>query len=68
MEDKKILLNEIKKLWNNKTLPNFDIDESLLEYLDVKDLQNLKAKILNSLTTLSSEQKEWLAKFRKEND
>ena len=65
MEDKKELLNEIKKLWNSKNLPNFDMDESLLEYLDIKDLQNLKAKILDSFTTLSNEQKEWLAKFRK---
>jgi len=66
MEDKKELLNEIKKLWNSKNLPNFDMDESLLEYLDIKDLQNLKAKILDSFTTLSNEQKEWLAKFRKQ--
>ncbi len=65
MQDKKALLNEIKSLWNSQTVKNFDIAPELLDYLELKDLEELKAKILNSLSSLSDEQKEWLAKFRK---
>ena len=66
MEDKKMLLDEIKELWRSENIKEFDIAPELLEYLEIEDLQKLKAKILNSLNTLSQEQKEWLAKFRKD--
>ncbi len=65
MEDKKALLNEIKELWKSENIENFDIAPELLEYLELKDLQELKEKILNSMSNLTDEQKEWLFKFRK---
>ena len=65
MEDKKSLLNEIKELWSNKNIKEFDIAPELLEYLELKDLQELKARILNSMQNLTQEQKEWLEKFKK---
>jgi len=65
MEDKKALLNEIKELWKSENIENFDIAPELLEYLELKDLQELKEKILNSMSNLTDEQKEWLFQFRK---
>ena len=65
MEDKKSLLNEIKELWKSENIENFDIAPELLEYLELKDLQELKEKILNSMSNLTDEQKEWLFQFRK---
>ncbi len=65
MEDKKQLLNEIKELWKSEKIQNFDIAPELLEYLELKDLQELKERILNSMSNLSQEQKEWLFQFRK---
>ena len=65
MEDKKCLLNEIKELWKSEKIQNFDIAPELLEYLELKDLQELKEKILNSMSNLNDEQKEWLSRFRK---
>ena len=65
MQDKKALLNEIKELWKSENIKDFDIAPELLEYLELKDLQELKAKILDSLSNLNEEQKEWLFKFRK---
>jgi len=66
MEEKLKLLNEIKDLWSSNSIEEFDISIELLDYLEVKDLEELKFKILKSLSTLSNEQKEWLQKFRKE--
>jgi len=65
MEDKKSLLNEIKELWKSENIESFDIAPELLEYLELKDLQELKAKILDSLQNLSETQKDWLEKFKK---
>ncbi len=65
MEDKKQLLNDIKELWKSEKIQNFDIAPELLEYLELKDLQELKERILNSMSNLSQEQKEWLFQFRK---
>ncbi len=65
MEDKNSLLNEIKELWKSENIQNFDIAPELLEYLELKDLLELKEKILNSMKDLSEEQKEWLFQFRK---
>lgn len=65
MEDKKSLLNEIKELWTSENIQGFDIAPELLEYLELKDLQELKEKILNSMTDLNEEQKDWLFQFRK---
>jgi hypothetical protein len=65
MEDKKALLNEIKKLWSSQKIDNFDIAPELLEYLELEDLQKLKAKILDSMQNLTNEQKDWLFGFRK---
>ncbi len=65
MEEKEKLIEEIKELWNSNDLPEFEIAPELLEYLTLKELQELKAKILQSQKILSEEQKEWLFQFRK---
>jgi len=65
MDDKKALINDIKELWKSANLTEFDIAPELLDYLELKDLEELKSKILNSLTTLTDEQKEWLKRFKK---
>ena len=67
MQDKKrALVEEIKELWQNSLTSEFDIATELLEYLELKDLEDLKRKILNSLSNLTKEQKEWLQQFKKE--
>ncbi len=65
MQDKIELLNEIKELWSSQNIEEFDIAPQLLEYLELEDLQKLKAKILESLKSLTQEQKDWLFEFRK---
>ncbi len=65
MEAKRELLNEIKELWSSENIEKFDIAPELLEYLELKDLEELKAKILKSMSELSEEQKDWLFQFRK---
>jgi len=65
MQDKLKLINEIKNLWKSQNIQEFDIDPKLLEYLELKDLEELKYKILKSQSNLSQEQKEWLQKFKK---
>ncbi len=67
MQDKKnALIDEIKQLWHNNLTSDFDIAPELLDYLEVKDLEELKKRILSSLSTLTPEQKEWLQQFKKE--
>jgi len=65
MQDKLTLINEIKELWKSKNIENFDIAPELLEYLELRDLIELKAKILKSKSNLNEEQKDWLMQFRK---
>ena len=65
MQDKLALIDEIKELYKQNNIEEIQIAPELLEYLELKDLQNLKAKVLESLSTLSQEQKEWLQQFRK---
>ena len=65
MDEKVKLIEEIKELWDAKDIPQFDIAPELLEYLTLSDLQELKAKILQSQKVLNEEQKEWLFQFRK---
>jgi len=65
MQDKKRLIDEIKELWKSENIEDFDIAPELLEYLELKDLEELKAKILNSKAELSEKQKDWLFQFRK---
>jgi len=41
------------------------INPDLLAYLEVEDLINTKAKLLERVGTLSDEDKEWLEQFKK---
>jgi hypothetical protein len=66
MQDKLAIIDEIKEIYSNHNIEKLEIDEKLLEYLELKDLQNLKAKVLQSLSTLTNEQKEWLKQFKKD--
>jgi len=65
MQDKLALIDEIKELYKQNNIEEIQIAPELLEYLELKDLQNLKAKVLESLSNLSQEQKEWLQQFKK---
>jgi hypothetical protein len=66
MQDKLALIDEIKEIYLSHNIEKLEIDERLLEYLELKDLQNLKAKVLQSLSMLTNEQKEWLKQFKKD--
>ncbi|MEA1880086.1 MAG: hypothetical protein U9N11_05545 [Campylobacterota bacterium] len=41
------------------------INPALLEYLEIEDLINTKAKLLERVGKLSEEDKEWLEQFKK---
>jgi len=41
------------------------INPALLEYLEIEDLINTKAKLLERVGKLSDEDKEWLEQFKK---
>ena len=62
--EKEILLAEIEKLIAyGRDEPT--INPALLEYLELEDLINTKAKLLERVGTLSDEDKEWLEQFKK---
>jgi len=41
------------------------INPNLLSFLELDDLQNIKAKLLTKVNTLTEEDKEWLEQFKK---
>jgi len=41
------------------------IDPNLLAYLEIHDLESIKAKLLHKTTTLTEEDKEWLEQFKR---
>ena len=41
------------------------IHPDLLAYLAIEDLENIKAKLLTKVNTLTEEDKEWLEQFKK---
>ncbi len=41
------------------------IHPDLLAYLEIDDLQNIKAKLLTKVNTLTEEDKAWLEQFKK---
>ena len=62
--EKEILLAEIEKLIAyGRDEPT--INPALLEYLEIEDLINTKAKLLERVGVLSDEDKEWLEQFKK---
>ncbi len=64
MGEKEILLAEIEKLIAyGRDEPT--INPALLEYLEIDDLINTKAKLLERVGVLSDEDKEWLKQFKK---
>jgi len=61
---KEKLLADIEKLIAyGKEEPT--INPALLEYLEIEDLINTKAKLLERVGKLSDEDKEWLEQFKK---
>ena len=61
--EKEILLAQIDKLIAyGREEPT--INPALLEYLELDDLINTKAKLLERVGTLSDEDKEWLEQFK----
>ncbi len=64
MGEKEILLAEIEKLIAyGRDEPT--INPALLEYLEIDDLINTKAKLLERVGKLSEEDKVWLEQFKK---
>jgi hypothetical protein len=64
MKEKELLLQEIEKLMSyGKDEPT--INPSLLEYLDIEALQNIKKSLEYKVGTLSEDDKEWLEQFKK---
>ena len=62
--EKEILLADIEKLIAyGRDEPT--INPALLEYLEIEDLINTKAKLLERVGVLSDEDKEWLEQFKK---
>jgi hypothetical protein len=62
--EKEILLADIEKLIAyGREKPTINPD--LLAYLEVEDLINTKAKLLERVGKLSIEDKEWLEQFKK---
>ena len=41
------------------------IHPDLLSFLEIEDLQNIKAKLLTKVNTLTEEDKAWLEQFKK---
>jgi len=65
-EEKNILLADIEKLIAyGRDEPTINPD--LLAYLEIEDLINTKAKLLERVGKLSEEDKEWLEQFKKYN-
>ena len=63
-EEKNILLADIEKLIAyGRDEPTINPD--LLAYLELEDLINTKAKLLERVGKLSVEDKEWLEQFKK---
>jgi len=63
-QTKEELLTEIEKLISyGRDEPT--INPALLEYLEIEDLINTKAKLLERVGVLSDEDKEWLEQFKK---
>ncbi len=62
--EKEILLADIEKLIAyGRDEPT--INPALLEYLEIDDLINTKATLLERVGVLSDEDKEWLEQFKK---
>ncbi len=62
--EKEILLKDIEKLIAYGREES-TINPDLLAYLDIDDLINTKAKLLERVGKLSDEDKEWLEQFKK---
>jgi hypothetical protein len=63
-ESKEKLLAEIEKLIAyGRDEPTINPD--LLDYLEIEDLLNTKAKLLERVGKLSKDDKEWLEQFKK---
>ena len=63
-QTKEKLLADIEKLISyGRTEPTINPD--LLAYLEINDLINTKAKLLERVGKLSEEDKEWLEQFKK---
>jgi hypothetical protein len=64
MKEKEELLKEIETLISYGK-EGQTINPDLLQYLEVKDLESIKASLLCKVGTLSEDDKEWLEQFKK---
>ncbi|MBN2768423.1 MAG: hypothetical protein JXQ68_04925 [Campylobacterales bacterium] len=64
MNEKEKLLQEINALLSYGEEKDF-IDVSLLEYLKLDALENIKKSLIDKTSDLKEEDKEWLEQFKK---
>ena len=64
MKEKEELLKEIETLISYGK-EGQTINQELLQYLEIKDLESIKASLLRKVGILSEDDKEWLEQFKK---
>jgi hypothetical protein len=64
MKEKEELLKEIETLISYGK-EGQTINPELLQYLEIKDLESIKASLLRKVGILSEDDKEWLEQFKK---
>ncbi len=64
MKTKEELLKEIERLLAYNPEQKLEINPNYLEYLEVKDLESIKANLLNRVGRLKEEDKDWIKQFK----
>jgi len=67
MKTKEELLKEIEALLAYNPEQKLEINPNYLEYLEIEDLESIKATLLKKVGILKEEDKEWLEQFKRYN-
>jgi len=62
---KETLLKEIEALLSHSPKSSTTINPNYLEYLELEDLESIKANLLSKVGILKEEDKLWLEQFKK---
>jgi len=65
MKTKEELLKEIERLLAYNPEQKLEINPNYLEYLELEDLESIKAGLLKKVGTLNEEDLAWLEQFKK---
>ena len=65
MKTKEELLKEIEALLAYNPEQKLEINPNYLEYLELNDLESIKAGLLQKVGTLNKEDLDWLKQFKK---